>query len=106
MASRPPGRLRRNATCNYWSTPLSHYRGVDRAHAPYFFDWLAHPTADDYWRAFSVDLDAIAVPALHIGGWYDAFVRGNIVTFKHLRRVGAPEELRRRQKVVDRPLDS
>src|SRR5438046_6906582 len=39
--------------------------------APYFFDWLAHPSYDDYWRsiAHKEAYEQITVPELNIGGW-------------------------------------
>lgn len=94
---------RRNAACGYWSTPLSDYRGVDPRYAPYFFDWIQHPTADDYWKEFAVDLRGVNVPAMHIGGLYDAFVRGNVDTFNLIRRVASADETRRRQKLLIGP---
>ena len=61
--------------------------------ASYFFDWLAHPTYDDYWRRWSIDEDysRLTVPALHIGGWYDIFLSGSVKNFvghADCRRVG------------------
>ena len=34
----------------------------------YFFEWLEHPTYDDYWRRWSIDEDygRLDVPALHV----------------------------------------
>ncbi|MDX6593248.1 MAG: uncharacterized protein QOJ13_2444 [Gaiellales bacterium] len=48
-------------------------------------DWAAHPDpADPYWAPvdFTPRLDRIAVPGLHIGGWYDMFVEGTIAAFQ------------------------
>jgi predicted acyl esterase len=35
--------------------------------APYFLDWLAHPSYDDYWRRWSIEehYADVRVPALH-----------------------------------------
>ncbi len=40
---------------------------------PTWREWLDHPTLDEYWRALRLDGDfsGIAVPALHITGWFD-----------------------------------
>ncbi|MDH7487376.1 MAG: hypothetical protein QHJ81_14020 [Anaerolineae bacterium] len=47
-----------------------------REYAAFYFDWLAHPTADDYWLPASpcTGYEQISVPALNIGGWYDIFL--------------------------------
>jgi uncharacterized protein len=54
--------------------------------APYFFDWLDHPTYDDYWKQWSIDLhyDKITVPVLSTAGWYDVFRDGTIKNFKEI----------------------
>jgi putative CocE/NonD family hydrolase len=58
--------------------------------APYFRDWLAHPTDDAYWRALSIEprYDAIRVPALHISGWYDIFLLGTLRNFVGMKAHG------------------
>ena len=55
-------------------------------YAPFYFDWLAHPSYDDYWRRWSIDEDyhSITAPALNYGGWYDAFARGTVRNFAGL----------------------
>jgi putative CocE/NonD family hydrolase len=73
--------------------------------APYYFDWLAHPTDDDYWRRWSVEADysRIDVPALHVGGWYDVFLGGTVKNFTGLRRLAGSERSRAAQKLVVGP---
>jgi uncharacterized protein len=68
----------------------------------YFFDWMDHPSYDDYWRRWSVDEDysRIDVPALHTGGWYDAFVAGTLKNFEGLRREAGNEVSRSAQKLL------
>jgi uncharacterized protein len=43
--------------------------------ANYYFDWIDHPTNDDYWKQWSIQrrFDKIQVPAFVVGGWYDLF---------------------------------
>ncbi len=59
--------------------------------APYFFDWLEHPSYDDYWRKLvSRSHHAkINVPAFNIGGWYDIFQGGTLRNYLGMRRAGA-----------------
>ncbi len=58
--------------------------------APYFRDWLAHPSDDEYWRALSIErrYEDIHVPALHTGGWYDIFLLGTLRNFVGLKAHG------------------
>ena len=85
----------------YWVLPLNIYPPLADGHAPYFFDWLGHPTFDEFWREIEVDHARIEQPGLHVGGWYDVFVRGTVRNFVELSKAGhAPQKLR------DRPLAS
>lgn len=68
--------------------------------APYYFEWLAHPEFDDYWRQWYLgdSYDRIEIPAMHIGGWYDVFIGGTVRNFEGMRRTG-----RRDQKLLIGP---
>lgn len=74
-------------------------------YAPYYLDWLDHPTYDDYWRQFSIDEDyaRYEVPALHLGGWWDTFLAGTIANFAGLRHSAANDYARHNQKLVIGP---
>lgn len=50
--------------------------------APYYQEWLDHPSYDEYWQEVDVtnQVDSISVPILEIGGWYDKFTRGHFDT--------------------------
>lgn len=71
-------------------SPVSDIPILDEDACPYFQDWLKHPVYDDYWKRWSIDAlyDRIAVPTLHIAGWYDMFRDGTIANFTGLRDVG------------------
>ncbi len=62
---------------------LSHLPLVDqpllREFAPFYLDWLNHPTYDEYWKriAHSEFYEQMTVPALNMGGWYDLFLGGD-----------------------------
>lgn len=74
--------------------PLDAYPTLDAGKmdtlAPYFRDWLAHPADDAYWQALSIErrYDAIRVPALHEGGWYDIFLMGTLRNYVGLKSHG------------------
>jgi uncharacterized protein len=82
----------------YWALPLESFPPLREGGAPYYFDWLAHPTHDDYWRRFDVDLASVDVPGLHVGGWWDVFLSGTVRSFTALTKEG-----RAAQKLVIGP---
>ena len=73
--------------------------------ATYFYDWLAHPSYDDYWKGLSIEEahSRIAVPALNIGGWYDIFLGGTIRNYLGMKKQGATEGARRGQRLIIGP---
>lgn len=58
--------------------------------APYFIDWLAHPSYDDYWRRWSIEehYADINVPSLTIAAWYDIFQGGSLRNYSGTRAHG------------------
>jgi putative CocE/NonD family hydrolase len=64
----------------------------------FYHAWLDHPEPDAYWQALSpqTHLQAIDLPMLHIGGWYDPFLRGTL----HLYRDMAARSQFRQQLIV------
>ena len=70
--------------------------------APYFLDWLAHPSYDDYWRRWSIEehYADIRVPALHTAAWYDIFLGGSLRNFIGLKARAATEEARKGQRLL------
>ena len=85
--------------------PLKDLPQLNGGLADYYFDWLAHPSFDDYWKKLCIEdqHSNIATPALNIGGWYDIFLGGTIRNFLGMRKNGATEEARRGQKLVIGP---
>ncbi len=73
--------------------------------APYYYDWMAHPEYDDYWKAVSIEEahSDIEVPAFNFGGWYDVFLGGTIRNYVRMSTLGATEDARRGQKLVIGP---
>ncbi|MBK8505074.1 MAG: CocE/NonD family hydrolase [Saprospiraceae bacterium] len=55
----------------------------------YFFEELTHGDYDDYWKETGINWEEYYgqtsdVPMVHIGGWYDIFLRGTIKNFVEL----------------------
>jgi len=73
--------------------------------APYFFDWLKHPSYDSYWRKVCIEENhaKINVPALNIGGWYDIFQGGTLRNFLGMRAKGATDAARAGQRLLVGP---
>lgn len=76
-----------------------------RGLAEYYYDWLDHPTYDDYWKALSPRerFDQVTVPALNIGGWFDGFMRGTIRCYAGIRARGATDVARQHQHLLVGP---
>ena len=73
--------------------------------APYYKEWLAHPTRDEYWDPVTIEAahQRINVPALNLGGWYDLFIRGTLRNFTGMRANGATDRARYGQRLVVGP---
>jgi putative CocE/NonD family hydrolase len=70
--------------------------------APYFLDWLDHPSYDDYWKRVSIEdhFSDITAPALHIAAWYDIFLNGSLRNYSGIKEHGGSEESRRGQRLL------
>ncbi len=70
--------------------------------APYFLDWLAHPTYDSYWKQWSIEENYadIQVPALTIAAWYDIFQGGSLKNYAGLRDHAGNETARNGQRLL------
>ncbi len=73
--------------------------------APYYKEWLAHPTRDAFWTPINVEEahPRIHAPAYNLGGWYDLFIRGTLRNFTGMRRDGPTEVVRDGQKLIVGP---
>ena len=70
--------------------------------APYYLDWLAHPSYDDYWRGWSIQehYSDITVPVLNIAAWYDIFQGGTLQNYVGLKNQAGTEAARRGQHLL------
>lgn len=69
--------------------PLDNHPNL-KTYAPYYHEWVQHPTYDDFWRELDVsqNYSDLAVPALNMGGWHDIFLGGTIENFQGMREHG------------------
>jgi putative CocE/NonD family hydrolase len=70
--------------------------------APYFLDWLAHPSYDDYWKRLSIEehYADITVPVLTVAAWYDIFQAGSLRNYVGIKARGGSEAARRGQQLL------
>ena len=73
--------------------------------APFYLEWLAHPTADAYWPPMSpsAGYEQITTPALNICGWYDIFLWSAFQNYQGMRERGGTDLARRNQRVIVGP---
>ncbi len=50
----------------------------------FFHDWLTRSEDDAYWRKITPQLDAVDLPMLHIGGWFDPYLRGDMRLYREM----------------------
>jgi uncharacterized protein len=88
----------------YWRLPLVELPNSSRWLRNYG-EWLAHPDRDDFWRATAIKehYDRIDVPAVHIAGWNDIFLKGSLENFVGLRSGAASEHARQEQRLIVTP---
>jgi uncharacterized protein len=81
--------------------PALHGQGVPQ----YVLDWFDRAEPGEYWHELDVSqrLDSIDVPALHISGWYDTYLKGSIDGFLALRERAATPEAREHQYLIAGP---
>src|SRR4029453_16332940 len=67
--------------------------------APYYIDWLAHPSYDDYWKKLSIEehFGDIQVPMLAVAPWCEIFQDGSLRNYVGVKTKGGSDAARRGQ---------
>jgi uncharacterized protein len=92
-----------------WKLPIADYPLLDigstQGLAPYFLDWLRHPSYDQYWKQWSIEdhHSKVLVPAYHVGGWYDIFMGGTLKNYVGIKAGGGSDTARRGQRLLIGP---
>jgi len=83
------------------SHPALHGEGLPQ----YVLDWFDHAEAGEYWQSMDVSrsLNRIQVPALHIAGWYDSYLKGSIDGYIAMRNHAATPFARDHQYLIAGP---
>ncbi|MFB3923400.1 MAG: CocE/NonD family hydrolase [Terriglobia bacterium] len=100
--------VRENSNALRWARdlPLAKYTlldlGATDSLAPYFADWLAHPSYDDYWKQWSIEehFDKITVPVYTVAAWYDIFQGGSLRNYLGVKARGGSEAARNGQRLL------
>ena len=73
-----------------------------KALAPYYADWLAHPSYDDYWKALSIEehYGQIQVPVFNLAAWYDIFLGGSLHNYEMMKTRAGSEAARKGQRLL------
>ncbi len=52
----------------------------------FYHVWLKRPHSDEYWQQLSPKhlLQDVDLPMLHVGGWFDPYLRGTLNLYKHM----------------------
>jgi putative CocE/NonD family hydrolase len=101
----PEERKRLNAVW-YWQLPLASMEALQlRRYSPGYWDLLAHPSYDEFWKTFDVAMrhPQFEVPAYHLTGWYDSLLNGTLANFAGLRANAGTEHARRNQRLIVGP---
>lgn len=88
-----------------WFLPLKEFPYLKDGLAPFFYDWLNHPTEDDYWKKVRIEdhYENIGVAALNVGGWNDIFLNGTLKNYTGMTQKGNSDLIRRGQKLIIGP---
>ncbi len=67
-------------------SPSPPFRECLRKYTPssFFYEWLNHPQPGEYWQQFQPDLKNVDLPMLHIGGWFDFYLRGTLRLYREM----------------------
>ncbi len=69
-----------NLPAQFLETPYGSHPAIQ---STYVTDWIEHDQTGPYWETLGIStrMDRIAIPALHLSGWYDTYLSGSIAGF-------------------------
>ena len=60
----------------------------------FYHDWLDNYRPSEYWEKLSPNIKDLDLPMLHVGGWFDTYLRGTIHLYKEITsRSSCPQHL-------------
>ena len=81
--------------------PALHGKGLPA----FVLDWFDHPEFGEYWSSLDISqsLNRVRVPALHVSGWYDTYLKGSIDGFLALTAHAGGAAARENQFLIAGP---
>lgn len=95
-----------NLAPHFHAAPFSRIPHLTAPGLPtYYRDWIRNDRPSRYWSDLDLSRrwDAIDIPVLHLGGWYDLYLHGSIDLFEKLSQHAATPETRSNQYLVVGP---
>lgn len=88
-----------------WTMPLLEMGAATGQDNPWWRDFVMHPEYDAYWEVLDSEarLEDFAAASLNIGGWYDVFLDGTLVSYTGMVEKGRTEYARENQKLLIGP---
>ncbi len=86
--------------------PLVDFPPFQNQAAPYWREWLSHPSYDEFWQEADAvaRADHVTVPVLHMTSWYDTCLRGHLDFAKALAARSDPS-VRDKHRLILGPWD-
>ncbi|MBW2269099.1 MAG: CocE/NonD family hydrolase [Deltaproteobacteria bacterium] len=86
--------------------PLVDFPPYQNGAAPYWREWLSHPSYDEFWERVDnvAHADRIKVPVLHMSAWYDTCLKGHMELDAALEKNG-DERVRDQHRMIIGPTD-
>lgn len=98
------GQLTSDVKTLYSHLPLTD-RGIIRETLPSWGRWITAEQDQQYWAEFNFagKQHLTAAPALHIGGWYDLFLRGTLGNYQAMTSDDADPDVAKNQRLIIGP---
>ncbi|MEU6745932.1 CocE/NonD family hydrolase [Spirillospora sp. NPDC046719] len=101
------------ALAGAFSDPQAHLNGMPAEqellakHCPWWPDWLRHADRDEFWQELCVAdrFEAVTVPALNVGGWFDLFVNNTTRSYTRAKAEAGSTAAREGQQLIIGPWD-
>jgi hypothetical protein len=89
----------------FWDLPVTPYEPLERAGYEWLEEWHDHETYGPFWayQDHTRHYDAVDVPVLSFGGWYDIFAQGTVRNFRGLREGAGTADARDAAELVVGP---
>jgi uncharacterized protein len=86
--------------------PLIDFPAYQDGAAPYWREWLSHPSYDEFWKNVDnvAQVEDIKVPVMHLSSWYDTCMKGHM-DFDAALRTRGDKSVRDQHRMIIGPTD-